>query len=330
MRPRTISQTLAFRRPPPSGTQFAEATLPKGKAMSTSSAALLETTLETPEEQFSLSSDSGLVTFAGADAAFCLAADEACPLSAECRRKDGALAELQAQLDDALGRIGRLNGLARLGELAAAIAHEIRNPLAGVSATAEMLLDDISLDDPHRDSVSVILGEIQRLDKTVRNLLDFARSHKPFVTRLDLREHVERVLAGLRAAAAESGVGISGTSAGDLPDALGDPDLLRQAFMNIALNAIQAMPGGGELNVRLFSSADDRGRWICAAFTDTGRGISAQDLQRIFDPFFTTKASGAGLGLAVSRKVVEAQGGFIAVDSRPGLGSTFTVSVPAA
>ena len=286
--------------------------------------------LMSPEEPSSLSTDCGTVSFAGDDATPCMTDDRFCPMIETVYEKQHEVDELQERLDDAESRLKHLGDLAKLGELSAVVAHEIRNPLAGISATAEMLLDDIPSDDPRHESIRIILDEIQRLEKTVGNLLDFARNRKPFITRVDLREQVEHVLERIASYAQERNVTVSGVAPRDLPDALADPELIRQAFQNVSLNAIQAMPEGGELKVTLSPGCDERGRCLKVAFTDTGCGISPENVEKIFDPFFTTKANGAGLGLAVTRKAIEALNGTVLVESVAGRGTTFTIVLRAA
>jgi len=290
----------------------------------------MDLSLVTAAEEKTRTEDFGSVSHCVDYSATCMVPDEFCPMAELLCEKEKKAAEVEARLEDAERRLRHLDGLAKLGELSAVVAHEIRNPLTGISATAEVLLDDIPIDDPRHESVDIILSEIHRLEKTVRNLLDFARDRKPFITRVDLRDVVERVLAAVDCQAREHNITISGTCPSDLVDAQADPELVGQAFTNIALNAIQAMPDGGELNVKLYTETNALGRWVKVAIADSGSGISKENLEKIFDPFFTTKTSGAGLGLAVSRKIVEAQKGFIAVDSEPGRGATFVVGVPAA
>jgi signal transduction histidine kinase len=272
----------------------------------------------------------GTVSDSGLQDRSCGLMDSYCPLLEKLYEKEQGVVELTTRLDEAETTIKHLDGLAKLGELSAIVAHEIRNPLAGISATAEVLLEDLDFDDPRHESVSIILEEIQRLEKTVRNLLDFARQRKPYVTRVDVRDQMERALTTIDALVREQDVEVCGTCPNELPDAKADPELVQQALVNIAMNAVQAMPDGGELKVRLFEDADERGPRVNISVSDSGSGINDADMARIFDPFFTTKASGAGLGLAVSRKVIEAQGGAISVKSRVGRGTTFTVSLPAA
>lgn len=298
--------------------------------MSKTSATLMDMSVVSAVEQHSLTGDFGSVSYCADDGGECLASDEFCPMSKLLHEKERAMTQLRGSLEDAQQRARHLDGLAKLGELSAVVAHEIRNPLAGISATAEVLLDDIAIDDPRRRSVDIILSEIHRLEKTVRNLLDFARDRKPFITRVDLRDVLERVLAAVDAHAEEHGITVEGTCPNSLPDAHADPELVEQAFTNLVLNALQAMPGGGKLGVKLYANTDETGRWIKVSITDCGCGIGKADRKRIFDPFFTTKAAGAGLGLAVSKKIIEAQKGFIAVDSSPGRGTTFVVGLPAA
>ena len=333
----TLGAAIRCQKRPASGTEFASNAFAKGNNMAASRRMpAMSLSLISPQEPSSFTTDPGTVSFSGSDAAPCVASDRFCPMAEAFYEKQRTIDELQERLGSTEDRVKHLGDLAKLGELSAVVAHEIRNPLAGISATAEMLLDDLPQDDPRHESIRIILDEIQRLDKTVRNLLDFARSHKPFITRVDLREEVERVLERVRHGAKEQNVVISGVCPRDLPDAKADPELVRQAFLHVALNAIQAMPGGGELNVSLLSDADERGRCVKAAFTDTGCGISPENLAKIFDPFFTTKANGAGLGLAVTRKIIEAQNGSVLVESSLGSGSafgsgsTFTIVLPAA
>lgn len=298
--------------------------------MSSTSATLMELSQVSASKQNSLTSGDGSVSLSASGWLSCAVPDEFCPMAEALREKEREVVRVAAELAAAQRRMRHLDGLAKLGELSAVVAHEIRNPLAGISATAEVLLDDIPVGEPSRESVRIILGEIRRLEKTVRNLLDFARDCKPFITNVDLREVVERALAAVDHQAREHDVIIRGSCPNDLGDARADHELVGQALANIALNAIQAMPEGGELSVTLFAENDGLGRWIKVAITDSGCGISDENVKRIFDPFFTTKASGSGLGLAVSRKTIEAQKGFITVDSAPGRGTTFVVGLPSA
>jgi len=301
--------------------------------VSTTSATMMDLSLVSPTEERSCTGNDGSVSHYvddNTDGTGCMVSDELCPMAEILCEKEKTVSAIAAKLEDAQRRVRHLDDLAKLGEMSAVVAHEIRNPLTGISATAEVLLDDIPVDDPRHESVRVILYEIQRLEKTVRNLLDFARDRKPFIRRVDLRDVVESGLAAVDHQAKERDITVSGTCPNDLVDAQADPELVGQAFTNVALNAIEAMPDGGELNVRLYTETDDSRRWVKVAVTDSGKGISKRDLEKIFDPFFTTKANGAGLGLAVSRKIVEAQNGFISAQSTPGKGATFVIGLPAA
>lgn len=298
--------------------------------MSRTSVALTDMSLVSAVEESSFTDGLGSVAYCADESAPCVTDDELCPMSGLLFEKQRNVAELQAKLEDAEQRVRHLDGLAKLGELSAVVAHEIRNPLAGISATAEVLLDDISVDDPRHESVAIIFEEIQRLEKTVRNLLDFARDRKPFITCVDLRDVVEKVLSEIGCLAAEQNVTVTGACPNDLESVQADPELVAQAFANLALNAVQAMSQGGDLGVELYGHTDEHGRWVRVAVSDSGCGIDSEHVDRIFDPFFTTKTNGAGLGLAVSKKIIEAQKGLITVDSKPGRGTTFVVSLPAA
>jgi len=304
--------------------------LPDTKGFVMQNSLRTETSLIAFDDSDTYTSDPGLVTFCDENDTVCMIADRFCPLAETLCEKERMIKEQQDKLEESEIQIRHLDGLAKLGELSAVVAHEIRNPLTGISATAEMLLEDMDAGDPRRESVNIIIDEIQRLEKTVCNLLGFARNHKPFITKVDMREQIERVLAAIEKQARQQQVSISGKCITNVPDALADPDLIQKVFLNMAINAVQAMPDGGELAVTLYTESDERGKWVRIAFTDTGCGISPDSLVRIFDPFFTTKSTGAGLGLAVCRKTVEALRGYITVRSETGKGSTFIVSLPAA
>jgi len=279
-------------------------------------------------DQPSLTCNAGGVSYCDSAGGVCMMPEEFCPMTEVLRQKEREAARLEEELAQAGEQVRHLGGLAKLGELSAVVAHEIRNPLTGISATAEVLMDDMPESDSRRESVATILNEIRRLEKTVRNLLDFARDRKPYLVRVDVRDVIERVLETVRREAADRGVAIVGSCHDDVPQAVADPELLGQALTNIALNGIQAMGEGGELTVCV--RHEKRRGAVSVSIADTGCGIEPEHLERIFDPFFTTRATGAGLGLAVSKKIIESQRGSIRVSSNVGAGTTFVVDLPAA
>ena len=239
------------------------------------------------------------------------------------------LQENQQRLTEAQEQLIRSDRLATVGELAAGLAHDLRNPLAGVSGALHVLAGQF----PDADSRQALLTEIQsqiaRMNKTLTDLLRHARPPTPQYLALDVNEVVEQTPWFLPMA---SGVGIEMVSRlqPDLPPLRLDPNLLQQALLNILINARQAMPNGGQLTVstRLCPSLTGKGEAVEVAISDTGVGILEDDLSRIFQPFFTTKARGTGLGLAIAARIVEQHGGRIAVESEVGKGTTFRIVFP--
>ncbi len=219
--------------------------------------------------------------------------------------------------------MARKEQMARMGEMSAVLAHEIRNPLAGIKGYAQLLREKLS---PDGDGASAgfIVNEAVRLEEMVNELLAYSRSDLIGTEPADVRD----TLAGaLRIISTEAdGTGVEVESSIDTPLIMnGNRDRLEQLFLNLFRNALQAMPYGGKLRV----SAQNARLGIEIRIADTGTGIEEKNLERIFEPFFTTKARGTGLGLAISRKIVEDHGGRITVDSRPGEGTSFRITFPA-
>ena len=233
-------------------------------------------------------------------------------------------AGLEQDLLDAQRTIAELEPLAELGELVAFVAHELRNPLAGIAATAEVLRDGCPPADDRAEGLSVILDEAARLESTVRNLLDFARFRQARVRPIDIASAAERAARAIAPEAERAGVAVTVQPPDRRTPVLADPELVEHAFRNLALNAIQAAPPGGTLTLRTLDP-DVGSAFVCVEFADTGCGIAPHDLARIFEPFFTTRVGGVGLGLATANKLVEHLGGHITVESAPGRGSCFTV-----
>jgi signal transduction histidine kinase/iron only hydrogenase large subunit-like protein len=218
--------------------------------------------------------------------------------------------------------------LASMGQLAAGVAHEINNPLGTVLIYAHMLLKEVPTDDQRRGDLEVIAREADRCRHIVRSLLDFARQNKPQDQLTDINALLEETIALVTKLDSFAGVQVVVVPATDLPPTLVDPEQLRQAFINIMQNAAEAMPGGGTLTIATGLAAE--GEAISIRFTDTGCGIPEENLERIFHPFFTTKplGRGTGLGLAIVYGIVKMHRGSISVDSKPGVGSAFAVTLP--
>ncbi len=220
--------------------------------------------------------------------------------------------------------------MAALGAMSAGLAHEIRNPLAGVKGAAQLLRGDPSLGAESREMLDIIVGETDRLNTVVSEFLDYARPFELMLAREPVADIVRRTLALVRAQGLPDGVRLEEQHDEGLPEVPVDPVRAGQVFLNLAQNALQAMPAGGTLSVRTRAGRDRRGRpGIEVHVADTGVGITPEALPQIFVPFFTTKPTGTGLGLAICQRIVRAHSGEIEVASRPGEGTTFLVFFPA-
>lgn len=238
------------------------------------------------------------------------------------------LRESYRKLAEAQQQLVQRERLAAVGELAAVVAHEVRNPLCVVFNSTATLKRRLQGDEEVGLLLGIVEEEAERLDRLVGGMLDFTRTVEP-----DIRpERLQPILAGAvdaaRAIADQGRVSIDLQVSDDTPAAPLDATMVRQAVLNLLVNAIQAMPRGGEL--RIEAGPDEHGAWLRLAVADTGHGIPSQLVDRIFDPFFTTKASGSGLGLAVVKRALEAHGGRVEVESSPATGTRFVLRFPLA
>ena len=222
----------------------------------------------------------------------------------------------------------RADRLASVGEMAAGIAHEIKNPLTGIAAAITIIKEDFEHDDPRTEIVNEVLEQIKRLDKTVNDLLFFGKPAPPEPTFINLNSVVEKTL--MFASQHRSGRNVEKKLALDeaLPPVYVDPKQIQQVFLNLILNALQAMQEGGVLTVETSLLKEQEKKYARVSIADTGPGIPAQILSKIFTPFFTTKAQGTGLGLAICHKLVKQHGGELNVVSEDGVGTVFTVDLP--
>ena len=239
------------------------------------------------------------------------------------------LAEARRQLEDRHAeQIRRAQSLAALGTMAAGIAHEINNPIAGMQNCVRTLQRG-NWDKARLGQYLEMLREgLERIGRTVGQLLNFAREAKPQVTRLRLQPLLQRCLTLLDHETTARRIVTSLRVDGHVSDILGDPHQLEQVFLNIFMNAIEAMHNGGRLDIVVRERRDPR--FVQVAVIDTGAGILPENLPRIFDPFFTTKEVGknTGLGLSVSYGIVRTHGGYIDVESAVGVGTTVRVDLP--
>jgi signal transduction histidine kinase len=218
--------------------------------------------------------------------------------------------------------------MASLGKLAAGIAHEINNPLGGILIYSSLMIEDLPEEDSRRGDLARIVQEAGRCKEIVKSLLEFARQTEPKMESTDINRAINDGLFFLVNQALFHNIRIVKNLDSFLPFVRGNASQLKQVFMNIVVNAAEAMHGNGVLTITT-SPAPDR-KAIFVEFTDTGEGIPEENLTRIFDPFFTTKdvGKGTGLGLATSYGIVEDHGGKIGVKSKVGEGTTFTIELP--
>jgi signal transduction histidine kinase len=241
-------------------------------------------------------------------------------------RDVAARVALVVEREQAISELEDARRLAALGSFAAAIAHDIRTPLTSISLNVQILRRKLQLSADDREHLDIALEELARLDKSVAEILDFAKPVKLVPQAVDVAELLADTTRGLSPVLSEKQIALRCEAGDELPSVHGDAQRLRQVLVNLVGNAAEASQPGAHVTIRAKSS-DAR---VAIEVEDHGRGIGAADLPRIFEPFFTTRPDGTGLGLAICHKVVRAHGGDIHVRSTPGEGSTFTVLLPAA
>jgi two-component system sensor histidine kinase HydH len=222
--------------------------------------------------------------------------------------------------------IVRNQHLASLGSLAAGVAHEIRNPLSSIKGFATYFRDRYRDNPEDEKTAGIMIQEVDRLNRVISQLLDYARPMTMQRQEVSIQDIIRHALRMIEAQAREKGITLQADLPTEIPAAGIDADRMKQVFLNLYLNALGAMETGGMLSVALTGMTDGRMR---IEVRDTGVGIAPQDLGCIFDPYFTTKPSGAGLGLAIVQKIIDAHGGEIQVASTPGQGTTITILLPA-
>lgn len=245
-----------------------------------------------------------------------------------------AVAELQTRNEEIRAMTQQLwqaAKLASVGELAASIAHELNNPLATVSLRAEAILAQTPTEDRRRRALEIIQQETKRMGELVSNLLQFSRRGEDQVSTVDLRHELAKSVELIQHHFRKRQVAVVQDLALDTPNIYGDRQKLRQVFLNLLTNASDAMPRGGTLTLRAGPAVMAEGKpGVNIEFTDTGIGISMENLQKIMEPFFTTKeeGKGTGLGLAICRRIVMEHAGAIEINSKVGVGTTVRVLLP--
>jgi two-component system sensor histidine kinase HydH len=235
-------------------------------------------------------------------------------------------------------RMKERDRLAALGEMAAGLAHEIRNPLGAIKGAAQLLVGRDGMPVKGEDAgefISIIIEEVNRLNKVVSQFLDYARPYKGEPAEIDVNEVVRKTTQILEAHEHLQKVKLDVRLSADLPRVRGDAEQLRQVFLNLGLNAVEAMPEGGTLTIttarrRTQRRGEKPTSFVEVRFHDTGKGIAREHIKNLFIPFFTTKEKGTGLGLPISQRIISQHGGAIDVRSEPGKGTAFTVYLPTA
>ena len=222
--------------------------------------------------------------------------------------------------------IARNQRLASVGRLAAGVAHEIRNPLSSIKGFATYFKERYPDAPQDQKTANIMIAEVDRLNRVVGQLLEFARPVPVSPKSTSLQKLVDDSVRLIEQKAKEKKITVKTLNSVKVDKAVIDPDRINQVLLNLYLNAIESMESGGELGVEL--SADEENHRIEIRVSDTGCGIPGEHLSRIFDPYFTTKSTGTGLGLAVAHNIMEAMGGKIKISSQPGKGTTFCITIP--
>jgi len=211
------------------------------------------------------------------------------------------------------------------GEMAASLAHEIKNPLAGIMASIEVLHDELNITEDDRMVMKTIIEEIRRIESLLNELLNFARPVRPQRMPVNANNIIESILT-VQASPKDREIRVMKNLDGSLPDIVVDPMQIKQALLNLYANAVEAMPDGGAVSIR--TSADEHKGMVLIEIADTGAGITEEVKERIFQPFFSTKSKGTGLGLAITKQIIEQHGGIIHAYNNKEGGAVFTISLP--
>ncbi len=249
-------------------------------------------------------------------------------LAIENSRLYGNLQEINSQLLLAQNRLIQSEKLAALGEVVASITHEIKNPLVSIGGFARRLDRNLQENSPEKKYMRIVLKEVKRLEHILNETLSFSRESVTSMSPQDINRIIEETLSILEGELTDRQITVKKKLSGTLPPLLSDPQQIKQVFLNLFLNAVQAIGQKGVLSVKTSKGKQQQREFIQMEVTDTGGGIDRESLDNIFNPFFTTKQSGTGLGLAITHKIIRQYGGDIEVINRPGIGATFLVRFP--
>jgi signal transduction histidine kinase/putative methionine-R-sulfoxide reductase with GAF domain len=241
------------------------------------------------------------------------------------RQMEEKIQKTTADLRNTEAQLIRSDKLAALGQLAAGIAHEIRNPLTSINILIHSMTESLTSGDSHKEDLEVIEEEINRINEIVDQFLRFAKPAPPLLEKADVLPVLEETLQLLRPQIEKQQIVVRKEFQA-LPIVQMDREQMKQATLNLLLNAIQAMPAGGHLTLKARNS--ENGQWVHLSIQDSGIGIPGEDLNKLFDPFFSTKEGGIGLGLSIAHRIIDQHHGKIEVESAPGKGTLFTVWLP--
>ena len=234
------------------------------------------------------------------------------------------LAKANRDLQDSFEHIKRADRLSAIGHLSASLAHEIRNPLASIDGAANLVESPQTSEPVRQSALAIIHKEIQRLNRLLTNLLDFARPRRPEFRVVEPGRLIDAIVGLAGHSAEQKGIAIRKDVPASTPQFECDPEQIKQVLLNLTINAAQAMTAPGEIVISARQSASS----VRISVKDQGPGIPDEDLDRIFNPFFTTKEGGTGLGLSVVHQIVTQHGGSVEVEKNPDKGMTFSVVVP--
>ena len=255
--------------------------------------------------------------FSEAELDFAVAIAEQCALAIDKAR---LIEKQQIQYDHLAIQADKLSSL---GRMAAGIAHEINNPLAGILLYSSNLVKKVPETGPLKKGLEVIIHETIRCRGIIQDLLEFSREREPLKAQADLNGVINKALSILVNEFRLNRISLEKRLSENLPSVLIDPNQMEQVFINFFMNALEAIQGQGRVSIRTYK--DDDNQEVVAEIEDTGMGIPQEHLERIFEPFFSTKAKGTGLGLAVNYGIIQKHGGQIRVSSQPGRGTTMTI-----